>query len=130
LLIKQRMTENDLLSTEERLEYIIEALKEKKGKQITTIDLSKIENSICDHFIICHGESTTQVNALSESVDKKLKETGKIDAHHVEGLQNCQWVLMDYNNILVHIFLESQRRFYNLEELWGDGKMERFEDEL
>jgi len=124
------MTENESLSTEEQVEYIIEALKDKKGRQILKIDLRSIENSICDHFIICHGESTTQVNALCESVEKKLKETGKISAHHVEGLKNCLWVLMDYNAILVHIFLENQRRFYNLEDLWADGKLERVEDEL
>jgi len=124
------MTENESLSTEEQVEYIIEALKDKKGRQILKIDLRAIENSICDHFIICHGDSTTQVNALCESVEKKLKETGKIYAHHVEGLKNCLWVLMDYNDILVHIFLENQRRFYNLEELWADGKLESVEDEL
>ncbi|MBN2697525.1 MAG: ribosome silencing factor [Bacteroidales bacterium] len=124
------MTETEPLSTEEQIERIIEALKEKKGKQILTIDLRKIENSICDHFIICHGDSTTQVNALTDSVEKKLKENGNIRAHHVEGLTNCQWVLMDYNAILVHIFLENQRRFYNLEELWADGKIEQIADEM
>jgi len=124
------MIENESLSTEEKRELIIEALKEKKGKQILTIDLRKIDNSLSDHFIICHGESTTQVSALSDSVERKLKEVHKVRVHHIEGLQNCQWVLMDYFDILVHIFVEDQRSFYNLEELWADGILERIEDEL
>ena len=123
------MTENKSLNTEEKREMIIEALKEKKGKQILTIDLRKTNNSICDHFIICHGESTTQVSALADSVERKLKESRNTRVHHIEGLQNCQWVLMDYFDILVHIFIEDQRSFYNLEELWADGILERFEDE-
>lgn len=124
------MTENQSLSTEEKRKRIIEALKEKKAKQILTIDLRKIDNSFCDHFIICHGESTTQVNALSDMVEARLKEYNKTRAHHIEGLRNCQWVLMDYYDILVHIFIEDQRSFYNLVELWADGEIEKFEDEL
>lgn len=123
------MTENGSLSTSEKRENIVEALKEKKGKQIVTIDLREIHNSICDHFIICHGESTTQVGALTESVEKKLKENFDIRAHHIEGLQNSQWVLLDYYDILVHIFIEDRRKFYNLEDLWADGKFERIEDD-
>ena len=123
------MAEKKSLSTAKKRELIIEALKEKKGKQISTIDLRKINNSLSDHFIICHGESTTQVSALAESVERKLKKSKKTHVHHIEGLQNCQWVLMDYFDILVHIFIEDQRSFYNLEELWADGILERFEDE-
>lgn len=123
------MTENLSLSTEEKKGLIVEALKEKKGRELLTIDLRKVENTICDHFIICHGDSTTQVSALSESVEKKLKEEAGIKTHHIEGLQNCQWILLDYYEILVHIFLEEQRNFYNLEELWADGEIERIEDE-
>jgi ribosome-associated protein len=124
------MTEHESLSTDDIRTQIIEALKEKKGHNIIAIDLRKIGNSICDHFIICHGESTTQVNALSDSVAKKLKDCCKTTPHHIEGLENSLWVLMDYNDILVHIFLEEQRRFYKLEELWADGETEGFEDEL
>ena len=130
MLTKERMIENGSLSTEEKKDKIVEALKEKKGRQILAIDLRDIENAICDHFIICHGDSTTQVSALTESVEKKLKEDFNLRAHHVEGLQNCQWVLLDFYEILVHIFAEDQRRFYKLEELWADGKTEQFEDEL
>lgn len=128
--IKQRMTENQSLSTEEKRKRIVEALKEKKAKQILAIDLRKIDNAFCDHFIICHGESTTQVRALSDIVETRLKEHKKTRVHHIEGLKNCHWVLMDYHDILVHIFIDDQRKFYSLEELWADGEIEKFEDEL
>lgn len=119
------MAESDLLTVEQRRELIIEAIREKKGHQIVSIDLSEVENSICDCFIICHGDSNTQVSAITESVERKLKEETGIRAHHVEGLQNSQWVLMDFFDILVHVFQEEYRSFYRLEELWADGKVTR-----
>jgi len=110
---------------EEKRKIILNAIREKKGHQIVSIDLTEVENSICDFFIICHGESTTQVSAIAESIEKKLKEEANIRAHHVEGMQNSQWVLLDYFDILVHVFQEEYRSFYKLEELWADGKITR-----
>lgn len=120
-----QMAESDLLTVEQRRELIIEAIREKKGHQIVSIDLSEVENSICDCFIICHGDSNTQVSAITDSVERKLKEETGTRAHHVEGLQNSQWVLMDFFDILVHVFQEEYRSFYRLEELWADGKVTR-----
>lgn len=119
------MEDSDPLSVEQKRELIIAAIQEKKGHQIVTIDLSQVENSICDCFIICHGESVTQVGAITESIEKKLKEEVRLRAHHVEGLQNSQWVLMDFFDVLVHVFQEEYRSFYKLEELWADGKVKR-----
>jgi ribosome-associated protein len=119
------MGESDLLSVEQKRELIIEAIREKKGHQIVTIDLSQVENSICDCFIICHGDSNTQVGAITDSIERRLKEENGTRAHHVEGLRNSQWVLMDFFDILVHIFQEEYRSFYRLEELWADGKVTR-----
>ena len=123
------MEQNGLINLEQKKELILEAIKEKKGHQIVSIDLTKVENAICDCFIICHGESTTQVGAISESVEKKLKDEALVKAHHVEGLQNSQWVLLDYYDILVHVFQEEYRSFYKLEELWADGKVTRVAEE-
>ncbi len=122
------MEGTESLSVEQKRSLIIEAIQEKKGHQVITIDLSQIENSICDCFIICHGESTTQVGAISDSIEYKLKNDAGIKAHHVEGGQNNQWVLLDYFDILVHIFQEEYRSFYRLEELWADGKVTRVEE--
>jgi ribosome-associated protein len=114
---------NERLSAEEKGRMVVEAIQEKKGHQIVTIDLSEVEHSICDRFIICHGESTTQVGAIANSIEKELKEKAGIRAHHVEGIQNSQWVLIDLFDVLVHVFLEEYRSFYKLEELWADGKV-------
>ncbi len=119
------MEEREPLNVDQKHQLIIEAIQEKKGHGIVSIDLSKIENSICDRFIICHGESVTQVGAITESIERKLKEEARIRAHHVEGLQNSQWVLLDFFDILVHVFQEEFRSFYKLEELWADGKVTR-----
>ncbi len=119
------MEQSDVFNLEQKRKLILEAVFEKKGHQIVSIDLTEVENSICDCFIICHGESSTQVGAIVESIEKKLKEEAKIRAHHVEGLQNSQWVLLDYFDILVHVFQEEYRSFYKLEELWADGKVTR-----
>ena len=122
------MQESEPAGIEEKRQLIIEAIREKKGKEIVTINLSKIENSICDCFIICHGDSYTQVDAITESVERKLKNVAGLRAHHIEGLQNSQWVLMDFFDILVHVFQKDFRTFYNLEELWADGEMVRVDD--
>lgn len=121
--LKEQMGENDVLSVDEKCRLIVEAISDKKGHQIVTIDLTEVDHSICDAFIICHGESSTQVGAITDNIQKKLKEENGIRAHHVEGLQNSQWVLMDYFDVLVHVFQEEFRSFYRLEELWADGKM-------
>ncbi len=122
------MGETESLSVEQKRQLIIDAIQEKKGNQIITIDLSQVENSICDCFIICHGESTTQVGAISDSIEFKLKKDAGIKPHHVEGQQNSQWVLLDYFDILVHVFQEEYRSFFRLEELWADGKVTRVEE--
>jgi ribosome-associated protein len=124
------MTETEATRTDNKLRVIIDALKEKKGTDIVTIDLRETGNAIFDLFVICQGNSTTQVDALSESVYRKVKKELNIAAHHVEGKNNSLWVLMDYSDIVVHIFLEEQRKFYNLEDLWADGVLDRIEDDL
>jgi ribosome-associated protein len=119
------MEQNDSFNVEQKKEIILEAIREKKGHEIVSIDLTKVENSICDCFIICHGESVTQVGAITDSIERKMKEEARIRAHHVEGLRNSQWVLLDFFDILVHVFQKEYRSFYRLEELWADGKVTR-----
>jgi len=119
------MEQPESFNVEQKRDLIIEAIREKKGHQIVSIDLTNVEHSICDCFIICHGESFTQVGAISDSIERKMKEEANIRAHHVEGQQNSQWVLLDYFDILVHVFQEEYRSFYRLEELWADGKVTR-----
>jgi ribosome-associated protein len=115
------MKKNKEENEEVLLDVIIESIKNKKGKEIVSIDLTKIENSVCDYFVICHADSTTQVAAIAEEIRKKTKEEVNQPADHVEGVSNSQWVLIDYLQIVVHIFQSEYRRFYHLEELWADG---------
>jgi len=111
------------------LEVIIDSIQEKKGKKIVSIDLRGVENSIFDYFVICHGTSTTHVSAISDNVEIKPKEILGIKPAHIEGVQNAQWVLVDFAGVVVHIFLEEQRAFYRLEDLWADGKTKIYADE-
>jgi len=112
------------------LNSIVKGIFEKKGKDVLKIDLRKLENPITDFFVICHGSSVTQVDSICDSVeDIVIEETGEKPLH-VEGLENCFWVLIDFGNVVVHIFLEQYRNFYSLESLWADAHIEIMEDKL
>ena len=117
------MLNNDLL-----LNNIIEGILEKKGQDIIDLDLTKVHNAVCDHFIICDAESNTQVNAIADSVEKKVKEKLNQRVGHREGLENALWVLLDYHSIVVHVFQRDVRDYYKLEELWGDAQITRIND--
>jgi ribosome-associated protein len=109
-------------------ESIVKGLFEKKGQKVAMIDLRKLQNRVCDFFVISHAASSTQVDSLAWSVEDVVrKETGR-KPYHVEGKENCMWVLLDYGDILVHIFQEAYRDFYNLEALWADGHITVLED--
>ena len=108
---------------------IVEAIKQKKGRDTVVIDLTATEQAIADYYIICHGHSSSQVDALADHVERFSRtETGEHPLH-VEGQQNAQWILMDYGDIVVHIFQEEIRHFYNIEDLWADAKKEIIENE-
>lgn len=110
-------------NTEQRLlKAIVKGLEEKKAHQIRILNLKKIDTSVCDYFVICHGTSTTQVGALADSVTEEVHKSTKEKPWHREGMSNCNWVLLDFGNIVVHIFEEAQRGFYKLEELWADAR--------
>jgi len=114
--------------TDEILKVVIDGVQEKKAKQVTVIDLRENEGSICDVFVICHGDSNTQVDAITDSVVRFVKEKLHISTHHLEGLENLQWVLVDFGSVVVHVFQKKYRDFYQLEELWSDSKITRIED--
>jgi len=110
------------------LESIVKGIFEKKGQDVLKIDLRKLENRITDYFVICHGASTTQVDSLCDSVEDTVRIDSGEKPLHVEGLDNCFWVLLDYGNIIVHIFLDEYRQFYSLESLWADASVEAIMD--
>ncbi|MBP5778055.1 MAG: ribosome silencing factor [Prevotella sp.] len=112
----------------ELVKIITEAIQEKKGSNIVVADLTKIEGTICRFFIICTGNSPAQVEAITESIGDMARERLKEKPTHVVGLENAQWVAMDYGDVLVHIFLPDVREYYDLEHLWEDAPLERIPD--
>ena len=103
------------------LDEIIRGIEEMKGEDINKIDLREIENSPCEYFILCSANSNTQVSSIANSVSKSVSKTLKEKPLHIEGLKIAEWVLIDYVNIIVHVFQKTTREFYNIEELWGDA---------
>ena len=114
---------NDVLLTN-----IIKGIEEVKGNDIDILDLREIDNSACDYFVICNGNSNTQVTAIVNSVQKTVSKEIKDKPWHVEGMENAEWVLMDYVNIVVHVFQKNIREYYNIESLWGDAKITSIEN--
>ena len=113
----------------ELVKTITEAIQEKKGSRIVVADLSRIEGTICRYFIICQGNSPTQVDAITESVKDLCRERLHEKPTHVVGQENALWVAMDYGDVLVHIFVPDVREYYDLEHLWDDAELTVIEDE-
>ncbi|MDO7170702.1 ribosome silencing factor [Mariniflexile sp. AS56] len=110
------------ISADQLISVIVSGIEDVKGKEINILDLREIENTVCDYFIICEGTSNTQVNAIVNSVQKKVSKELKDHPWHTEGLDNSEWVLMDYVNVVVHVFQKQIREYYDIESLWGDAK--------
>ncbi len=111
------------------LEAILEGIQRIKGKDITLIDLNSIHHTECGYFVICHGTSNTQVDSIAHSVEDTVKELTGESVWHRDGYRNSIWILLDYGDIMVHVFQEEAREFYNLEGLWADAKITKIEDD-
>lgn len=115
--------EKNVTDTEKLVDTIIEGIREKKGSEIVCLNLTKLENVVSEYFIICHADSNIQVNAIANSVEEFSKKKLNKSAWHKEGFENSQWILLDYVNVVVHIFQYEHRKFYNLEDLWADAEI-------
>ena len=113
---------NNNSSIDVLITHIIEGLENLKGEDIQLLDLRTIENTPCDYFIVCNGNSNTQVNAIVQSVQKTVSKALKEKPFHIEGQENAEWILIDYVNVVVHVFQKHIREYYNLEALWGDAE--------
>lgn len=107
-----------------RAQEIISFAQDKKAQEIVLLDIGDL-SSIADYFIICHGEAELQVKAIADNIMEKTSVQG-VEVWHYEGYEHLHWILLDYVDVVVHIFLEDYRRFYNLERLWGDAEVEAF----
>jgi len=112
---------------DETLSLIIQGIEDVKGADITLLDLRKIDTAVCDYFVFCNGNSNTQVNAIVNSIQKVVSKETHDKPWHVEGTENGEWVLMDYVNIVVHVFQKHIRAYYNIEDLWGDAQITHIE---
>ena len=134
------MTSTPVLATREKkvsrltrsskiLKVITKAIQDKKGENIISMDLRKIPEAVADFFVICEATSTTQVKAIADYIEVMVKENCGENPYHHEGHSAMQWIIVDYINVVVHIFQPETRKFYKLEEMWSDGVLEEFKDE-
>lgn len=114
-------------STDQLLSAILHELSEIKARDIVLMDLREIESAVCSYFVVCTGNSSTHVSSITGVVERQVSRTTGERPWHVEGTDNAQWVLMDYADIVVHVFQENTRQFYDLESLWGDARITRIE---
>ena len=110
------------------LQHIIEGIQEKKGKNISAIELKEVPGAVCDYFVICEGNTPTQVSALAESVEKTVMNSIGERPLRIHGQHNAEWIGMDYGNVSIHIFVPELRNFYNIDLLWEDARFIRIPD--
>lgn len=113
--------QQDSQSSKELVKVIQEGISNKKGEDVVLLDISKVSSSFCNYFVICHGNSDTQVNAIADEIEDVVRKKLNEKPHHIEGRGNAQWIILDYIDVIVHVFLKDFRSFYDLESLWGDA---------
>jgi len=117
------MKKKNSLKIKSLVDVIVKGMQEKKAENVTVVDLRNIDNAVCDFFVISNANSNTQVNAIADSVQKETLEILGDKAWQKEGTETAEWILMDYVNVVAHIFQTPTREFYALEELWGDAEI-------
>ncbi len=122
-MIEKQETDTDLL-----IDAVVESLQEKKANEIVRIDLQNIETAVCKYFVICTGTSNIHVSALADFAEDNVKEKTGQKVWRKEGMENAQWVLLDYADVVVHIFQKEYRDFYQLESLWADAPLLKMND--
>lgn len=108
---------------------IVDAILDKKGKEVTSLEIGKLPNAVCDYFIICHADSTTQVSAIAENIEAKVHEKLDEKVWKAAGYDNSIWIVLDFVNVVVHVFQTEWRDFYKIEKLWADAPTKHYNDE-
>jgi ribosome-associated protein len=116
------------VSSEKLSEVIVKGMQEKKANDIVVMDLRKVKNAVADFFVICSGNSDKQLDAIADSVDEEVYKALKENPWHTEGKNNKEWMLLDYIDVVVHVFRKDRREFYALERLWGDADIMEIEN--
>jgi ribosome-associated protein len=122
------MTKQDKeVQSDELTALIVKGIQEKKGEHIVQMNLKKVDGAVTDFFVICEATSSTQINAIAESIEEEVRKACGEKPWHVEGTSNLEWVLLDYVNVVAHVFIPEKREFFNLEGLWADAKIKEIE---
>lgn len=111
-------------NTDELLKNIIEAILDKKGKNVVSLEIGSLPNAVCKYFVICNADSTTQVSAIADNIEDRVLQNMKEKVYRSAGYENSIWIVMDYVDIVVHVFQTEWRNFYRLEDLWADAKVQ------
>ena len=119
----------ELSEVEQLVEAVVKGMQEKKGHGIVTLNLKNIDKAICDYYVICHGDSNRQVDAIADSVDEIVKKELGEDPWYKEGFESAEWILLDYVNVIVHVFKKEMRDFYDIEGLWADAETKQIESQ-
>ncbi len=122
------MAKKKLLPAEELRDFVVQGMLERKAADIVILDLRNVKNAITDFFVICSGNSDTQIEAIADSVEEEIKKNLNERCWHREGRQVREWVLIDYVNVVVHVFRKDRREFYDLENLWGDAVITKIKE--
>ncbi len=104
---------------------VIAGMIEKKGKEIVSLNFKDLKNTFCDYFIICHADSRTHVESIAKSIEEEVYKLTGEEPWHKEGFENAEWILLDYINVVAHVFLHEARGFYGIEKLWADADIEK-----
>jgi ribosome-associated protein len=107
-------------------EIVVHGIQEKKGNEIVRLDLRNIHSSVADYFVVCHAESSTQLKAIAQSVEEEVFKAFKLEPWRKEGYQQSEWIILDYVDVVVHIFKTDKREYYGIEDLWGDAEMQSY----
>ncbi len=116
------------LKSDELTDLIVKGIQEKKGLNIVQLDLKGLSGAVTDYFIVCEANSTTQIGAIKDSIQEEVQKASGEKPWHVEGTSNLEWVLIDYVNVVAHVFQPEQREFYDIEGLWADAKIKKIKD--
>lgn len=120
--------QNELLSSEQLSQVVVKGMQEIKAEDIVVMDLRSVNNAVADFFVICSGNSDTHIDAIAESIDYEVQKTDGQNPWHREGYNNKIWVLLDYVDVVVHVFNHDSREFYALESLWGDAELTTYNE--
>ena len=119
-----------MISNEQIVEKIVEGIQERKGKNIVVVNLTKLHEAPCSYFVICEGDSNVHVNAVGNSIKDWVRDEIDTRPYATDGFENCEWIAMDYGQIIVHVFQRETRQFYDIEHLWSDAQLTKIKDVL